>query len=145
MNTSLAKTQWAEWPLLTVSVTSAATSKRTSPGKNSAQHFHVTLMSLRAGFPQWHGHRCQIITLADRVCSLQLFAAIGEPLHCSGEGKLQNQTHKLESALSRLRSALELLDQAEAPAQIGAYVDLAIHQLEAAIAGQSQERLRSSD
>ena len=35
----------------------------------------------------------------------------------------------LTDALSLLQSALELLDEAAAPAQIGAHVDLAIHQL----------------
>jgi hypothetical protein len=42
--------------------------------------------------------------------------------------------HRYESlakAAQQLRSALELLDSISAPAQIGAHVDLAIHQLEA--------------
>lgn len=36
-------------------------------------------------------------------------------------------------ALSHLESALELLDRATAPAQIGAHVDLAIHDLSSAV------------
>ena len=39
------------------------------------------------------------------------------------------QQDLLTDALSLLQSALELLDEAAAPAQIGAHVDLAIHQL----------------
>ena len=39
------------------------------------------------------------------------------------------QHHLLADALSLLQSALDLLDEAAAPAQIGAHVDLAIHQL----------------
>lgn len=40
---------------------------------------------------------------------------------------------QLWSALNHLKSALELLDATKAPAQIGAYVDLAINQLEQAL------------
>lgn len=36
-------------------------------------------------------------------------------------------------ALDHLRSALTLLDEADAPGQIGAHIDLALHQLEDAI------------
>lgn len=36
-------------------------------------------------------------------------------------------------ALQRLKSAMEVLDRAQAPAQIAAHVDLAIHQLQDAI------------
>lgn len=39
----------------------------------------------------------------------------------------------LSEALSRLTSAIGLLDQAEAPAHIAAHVDLAVHQLQEAI------------
>lgn len=39
-------------------------------------------------------------------------------------------------ALNHLRSALELLDSQNAPAHIGAHVDLAIHQLEVALNGE---------
>jgi hypothetical protein len=44
------------------------------------------------------------------------------------------QHHILLEALASLQSALELLDRASAPAQIGAHVDLAIHDLCAAVA-----------
>lgn len=44
----------------------------------------------------------------------------------------------LEAAV-HLRSALERLDAAKAPAQIGAHVDLALHQLEEAVASFSPE------
>lgn len=40
---------------------------------------------------------------------------------------------QLRSALNHLESALELLDVASAPAQIGAYVDLAINRLQDAL------------
>lgn len=40
----------------------------------------------------------------------------------------------LRDALKLLQSALELLDRAGAPAQIGAHLDLALHQLGAALA-----------
>jgi hypothetical protein len=39
----------------------------------------------------------------------------------------------LRDVSEHLRSALDLLDCAEAPAQIGAHFDLALHQLEDAI------------
>jgi len=35
----------------------------------------------------------------------------------------------LSHALEHLRSALQLLDEAQAPSQLGAHVDLAIHEL----------------
>jgi hypothetical protein len=40
----------------------------------------------------------------------------------------------LTEALEHLQSALNLLDSASAPAQIGAHVDLAIHELYLAVA-----------
>ena len=39
-------------------------------------------------------------------------------------------TEKLLLALDHLSTGLRLLDESDAPAQIGAYVDLAIHQLQ---------------
>jgi len=45
----------------------------------------------------------------------------------------------LNDALRHLRSGLELLDEASAPGQIGANVDLAIHQLTRAIAAIVEE------
>jgi len=44
------------------------------------------------------------------------------------------QHNMLLEALTNLQHALDLLDQASAPAQIGAHVDLAIHELSAAVA-----------
>lgn len=44
------------------------------------------------------------------------------------------QRTMLGDALEELQSALEALDRAAAPPQIGAHVDLAIHQLQAALA-----------
>ena len=47
--------------------------------------------------------------------------------------RLENETglqHMLLEARDFLNAALDLLDRAAAPAQIGAHVDLAIHQLE---------------
>lgn len=46
-----------------------------------------------------------------------------------GNVDAQNQKELLQGALNLLQSALVLLDQAVAPMQIGAYVDLAINQL----------------
>jgi hypothetical protein len=50
----------------------------------------------------------------------------------------------LNGAAEHLRSALQLLDMAEAPAQVGAHVDLAIHQLEAELLRRGAERPGSS-
>lgn len=48
-------------------------------------------------------------------------------------GKVKSETNgqqaMLTDALNLLQSALDLLDEAAAPAQIGAHVDLALHQL----------------
>ena len=48
-------------------------------------------------------------------------------------GKMKSETNGqqalLADALGLLQSALDLLDEAAAPAQIGAHVDLALHQL----------------
>ena len=46
----------------------------------------------------------------------------------------ETKAKMLNDALRHLRSGLELLDDASAPGHIGAHVDLAIHQLEGAIA-----------
>lgn len=43
----------------------------------------------------------------------------------------------MSDALEQLRSALQLLDGAEAPAEIGAKIDLAIHELFLALAAMS--------
>ena len=40
---------------------------------------------------------------------------------------------KLDLALSRMESALELLDEADAPGEIGAYLDMAIVRLKEAL------------
>lgn len=42
-----------------------------------------------------------------------------------------NREKSLTSAADHLRTALQLLDSVEAPANIGAHVDLALHQLHA--------------
>ena len=47
----------------------------------------------------------------------------------------------LLEALEQLRSALSLLDDGNAPSQIGAHVDLAIHQLSIALASNPACRL----
>ena len=46
----------------------------------------------------------------------------------------KTRTEMMESALEYLRKAIELLDQAEAPGQVAAHVDLAANQLVDAIA-----------
>ena len=42
-------------------------------------------------------------------------------------------TQMMRAALDHLESSLQLLDEADAPAEIGAHVDLAIHRLRAAL------------
>jgi len=53
---------------------------------------------------------------------------------CSGDEvrveAIQERDHSLGLAAAHLRSALELLDEVEAPPHIAAQVDLALHQLE---------------
>jgi hypothetical protein len=44
------------------------------------------------------------------------------------DDKATRQT-MMQSALQHIQSAIELLDQAEAPGQIAAHLDLALHQL----------------
>lgn len=44
----------------------------------------------------------------------------------------------LQEGLSLLKSALDLLDRAAAPAHIGAHVDLALHQLASLLSGAPQ-------
>lgn len=48
----------------------------------------------------------------------------------------------LQEALEQLRSALNLLDDGHAPAQIGARVDMAIHELSTVLTGPSGEPSR---
>jgi hypothetical protein len=48
---------------------------------------------------------------------------------------------QLTSALNHLEAAIVLLDSAEAPAQIAAHVDLALHQLRAAITASVQPQV----
>lgn len=50
------------------------------------------------------------------------------------------ETELLSRALEHLKSAIELLDDARAPGQIAAYVDLAAHQLREAVTGQAPPR-----
>jgi hypothetical protein len=50
------------------------------------------------------------------------------------DSKRAGQHDMLLEALTNLQSALDLLDRSSAPAQIGAHVDLAIHDLRAAVA-----------
>lgn len=47
----------------------------------------------------------------------------------------RENAEQLRLALNHLKLALELLDEARAPAQIGAHVDLAINYLEDALPG----------
>jgi hypothetical protein len=53
-------------------------------------------------------------------------------------------TRACSEALQLLRRSLELLDQIEAPAEIGAHVDLAICRLEAQLAQRTGEPMQSS-
>ena len=45
----------------------------------------------------------------------------------------ETQWQKMTDAREHLQSGLDLLDEARAPGHIGAYVDLALHELEKAI------------
>jgi hypothetical protein len=49
-------------------------------------------------------------------------------------GNEATRTDLMTAALDLMRRAIDLLDQAEAPGQIAAHVDLAVHQLADAIA-----------
>jgi hypothetical protein len=53
------------------------------------------------------------------------------------------ETEMLSKALERLQSAIQLLDDARAPAQIAAHVDLAAHQLRSVIAAAKVKAARS--
>lgn len=57
------------------------------------------------------------------------------------KGNEATQTDLMTAALDLLRRAIDLLDQAEAPGQIAAHVDLAVHQLADAIADNPIPRL----
>lgn len=52
----------------------------------------------------------------------------------------QNTNDQLNLALEHLRKAIEQLDEAKAPAHIGAHIDLAIHQLQDVICGDPEGR-----
>ena len=56
-------------------------------------------------------------------------------------GNEATQTDLMNAALDLLRRAMELLDQAEAPGQIAAHIDLAVHQLADAIADSSRLKM----
>lgn len=60
---------------------------------------------------------------------------IEAPFLCSGTDSMTNPSvssaQQCSDALQQLKLALELLDKAEAPAAIGAHLDLAINRLEA--------------
>ena len=56
-------------------------------------------------------------------------------------GNEATQTDLMNAALDLLRRAMELLDQAEAPGQIAAHIDLAVHQLADAIADNSRLKM----
>ena len=53
------------------------------------------------------------------------------------DGPRNTRRERMSEALEQLRSALQLLDGAEAPAEIGAKIDLAIHELFLALAAMS--------
>lgn len=50
----------------------------------------------------------------------------------------QNTNDQLSLALEYLLKAIEQLDEARAPAHIGAHIDLAMHQLRGVITGDSE-------
>jgi len=56
-----------------------------------------------------------------------------------------NREEILASAVEHLRSALQLLDSVEAPANIGAHVDLALHQLHAELVDRVNPQSRSTE
>lgn len=49
----------------------------------------------------------------------------------------------LEKALAHMTSALKILDTAQAPAEIGAHLDLALHHLRGVVASKAYEQPRS--
>jgi len=56
------------------------------------------------------------------------------------DGPRDGRQEMMSDALEQLRFALQLLDSAEAPAEIGAKIDLAIHELYLALAAMSARR-----
>ena len=72
--------------------------------------------------------------------------------HIQGLGKGKSKVssgadgrqHLLWAALNHLNSALDLLDRASAPAQIGARVDGAIHEVESLVAASGEAKVSSS-
>lgn len=76
----------------------------------------------------------------------------GSISHISGFGKGEckvpsdaaGRQQMLWAALNHLHSALDLLDQASAPAQIGARVDGAIHEVESVVASSGEMDVSSS-
>jgi hypothetical protein len=54
-------------------------------------------------------------------------------------GALEDPTLKLKEASSLMKRALLLLDEADAPGEVGCHLDLAICQLEAVLAGREPE------
>ena len=54
--------------------------------------------------------------------------AFFQDVRMTTDDKATRQT-MMQSALHHLQAAIELLDQAEAPGQIAAHIDLAVHQL----------------
>ena len=54
--------------------------------------------------------------------------------------KTPSVNDELNLALEHLRKAIAHLDQVGAPAQIGAHIDLATHQLRRVISGDAEER-----
>jgi hypothetical protein len=56
-----------------------------------------------------------------------------------------NPQQMLAAAAEHLRTALQLLDSAEASPHIGAHIDLALYQLEAALLERSSEALTTPE
>lgn len=82
------------------------------------------------------------------VCKPSALRWLARPANCSGishvnDQAISRQRQALPQALEHLRFALQLLDGAAAPAEIGAHVDLAASQLELTI-GEAQEGFEST-
>lgn len=58
-------------------------------------------------------------------------------LRNNSKGDQLNKDAAMNDALTLLSNALDLLDRTEAPADVGAHVDLAIHRLQAALAARN--------
>lgn len=101
-----------------------------------------------ASVPLWHA---LLQAVQCRLCRLDDSDKLGKRgaslTRCSepivGQASLSTEQEKLEKALSCMQSALQLVDDADAPADIGAHLDLAICRLKELLAQASADNERA--